>query len=215
MGAGTTSRTKLLAIIAAMAVCLGLGLALHASAYEPGLGNYTWDSNVPNYNPSAVIYPGTIDISGLIFGDFVGLSPTQPNASLWGDMGVSRGWDDNLGDSGGLTLLDGDPNTNADTLDGKAINLGLGYNQTTGEFYGCCQEGWWDLGAQTNRVVVFLPLDHGPYLGHGLNAKVYGSNTLWGSVSSQAVVKEIYLDGWRPHNPAEDVTSLLWGRIIS
>ncbi|GAG37510.1 unnamed protein product, partial [marine sediment metagenome] len=85
--------------------------------------------------------------------------------------------------------------TNGDALDGMWIQIG---------------DMWFDLGFETNRVVVFLAQDHGPYLAEGLEFRVYGSNTVWGAVSSQAVLKEVYLDGWRLHNPTEDQNDNGW-----
>ena len=164
---------------------------LPSFAYLPGTP-YTWDPSVPNYNPSATIHTGTIDTSLLVMGDFLGVSPTQPNAPGYGDSGVSVGWDDTW--VGGV----GHPNTNGDNLDGLWAQI----------VYPA--EGWWDLGFATDRIVVFLSQDHGPYLAEGLETRVYGSNTLWGAVSSQAVLTDVYLDGWRSHNPAEDGNGNGW-----
>jgi len=160
--------------------------------YDPSVATYTWDATVPNYNPAAVIHPGIIDISFLVMGDFLGVGLGQPNAPGYGDSGVSVGWDDTW--AGGV----GHPNTNGDHLDGLWAQI----------IYP--SEGWWDLGLATNRVVVFLSQDHGPYLEEGLEVRVYGSNTLWGAVSTQAVLIDIYLDGWRIHDASEDANGNGW-----
>jgi len=66
-------------------------------AYQEPPATYEWGPAVPNYNPSAAIHPGTIDTSGLVFGDFVGVSPTEPYADTYGDSGPVVGWDDVAG----------------------------------------------------------------------------------------------------------------------
>lgn len=154
--------------------------------YNPSVATYTWSPGVPNYNASVVIHPGTLDISQLTMGDFLGVSSTQPTTG-YGDSGVSVNWDDTW--RGGV----GNGNTNGDKLDGLWVQI-----YSTG--------GWWDLGSPTDKVVVFTSQDHGPYLGEGLEYRVYGSNTLWdnSSLSSQATLTNVYLDGWRSHNRAED-----------
>jgi hypothetical protein len=125
-------------------------------------------------------------------GDFLGIGPGQPNAPSYGDSGAIVNWDDSW------VGWVGHPNTNGDNLDGLWAQII--YPST----------GWWDLGFKTDEVVVFLSQDHGPYLAEGLETRVYGSNTLWGAVSSQAVLTDVYLDGWRPHNPAEDANGNGW-----
>ncbi|MFW9787546.1 MAG: vWA domain-containing protein [Candidatus Thorarchaeota archaeon] len=160
-------------------------------AYAPDT-TYTWDVSTPNYNEEAVIHPETIDTECLVMGDFLGISPTQPNAPGYGDSGVSVGWDDAW--VGGV----GDPNTNGDDLDGLWAQIVLP------------SEGWWDFGFETDRVVVFLSQDHGPYLAEGLETRVYGSNDLWGAVGALAVLTDVYLDGWRTHNLLEDSNSNGW-----
>jgi hypothetical protein len=152
---------------------------------------YTWAPGTPNYNPLAVVHPGTIDTSSFTFGDFVGIAAGQPNAIFHGDSGVSVNWDDTwVGNVG-------HPNTNGDALDGLWAQI-----YTSG--------GWWDLGGQASAVAVFTSQDHGPYLAEGLEYRVYGSNTLWGAVSPQAMATDVYLDGWRGHNPAEDANANGW-----
>ncbi|MEW6214833.1 MAG: hypothetical protein AB1478_06460 [Nitrospirota bacterium] len=179
-------------LIGLMAITLLFGVSLEASAYD-GSAFYDWGPGVPNYNLSAVINNGTIGTADLFFGDFLGISATQPNALGWGDSGTIVNWADYW-----WIYWAGDGNTNGDALDGKWVHI----------IYPT--EGWWDLGFETDKVVVFLSQDHGPYLGEGLEARVYGSNTLWGPVSSQAVLTDVYLDGWRPHNPAEDIDNNGW-----
>jgi hypothetical protein len=125
-------------------------------------------------------------------GDFLGIGAGQPNAPGYGDSGAIVSWDDNW------VSWVGHPNTNGDNLDGLWAQII--YPAT----------GWWDLGFKTDEVVVFLSQDHGPYLAEGLETRVYGSNTLWGAASSQAVLTDVYLDGWRTHNPAEDVNGNGW-----
>jgi hypothetical protein len=187
---GEGEMRKVLTLV--IAALLGLSTFPLVLGYQSPPATYTWDESVPNYNPSAIIHTGTIDISGLVFGDFLGVSPTQPNAPGYGDSGVSVGWDDSW------VYSVGDPNTNGDHLDGLWVHI----------IYPA--EGWWDLGFATDTVVVFLSQDHGPYLGEGLECRVYGSNTLWGAVGGQAVLTDVYLDGWRPHNVAEDANGNGW-----
>jgi len=163
-----------------------------AFAYLMG-ASYTWDATTPNYNAAAMLHPGTIDTSLLTIGDYLGISAAQPNATSFGDSGVSVGWDDTwVGPVGNA-------NTNGDALDGLWVQV-----YSTG--------GWWDLGAAFDQVAVFSSQDHGPYLGEGLEARVYGTNTLWdvASLSPQALVTDVYLDGWRAHNRAEDSNGNGW-----
>ena len=116
-----------------------------------------------------------------------------PFAGSYGDGGAIVGWDDTY--AGEV----GDANTNGDALDGL-------YVQT----YPLV--GWWDLGFETNIVVVFLSQDHGPYPAEGLEYRVYGSNTLWDhdNLSDQAILIALYLDGWRTYNAAEDLNDNGW-----
>lgn len=191
---------KLFAIAAVMVIILTVALPQLASAYKAPLAIYEWGSGVPNYNPSAVIHTGIINTSGLVFGDFMGFSPTKPNAITYG---VVVGLDD-----GEYIHPAGDPNTNGDALDEYWLQVSIP-RVTTPAGYG---EGWWDLGYPTNRVVVFPMQDHGPYLGEGLEFRIYGSNSPWGwgEVSTQAVLSEVYLDGWLPHDPTGDNNSNGW-----
>jgi len=158
--------------------------------YDQNVATYTWDPTTPNYNSAAVIHPATINLANLVMGDFLGIRSDWPWALGFGDMGVSVGWDDTWGPG----IYVGDANTNGDQLDGLYVQIGWN------------TEGWWDLGFATNRIVVFTSQDHGPYLGEGLEYRVYGSNTLWDSsnLSPQATLTDVYLDGWRPHNSTED-----------
>jgi len=160
--------------------------------YDPSLAVYTWDATVPNYNPTANIHPGTLDGTQLCTGDFRGIGPNQPNAPGYGDSGISVNWDDNW------VMPVGHPNTNGDYLDGLWVQMQYP------------AQGWWDMGTATDQVVIFTSQDHGPYLSEGLEYRVYGSNTLWGALSTQAALTDVYLDGWRPHNPAEDANGNGW-----
>jgi len=161
-------------------------------AYSMGTP-YSWGVGDPNYNPSATIHTGTIDTSGLIMGDFLGRSSSNPNAGSYGDSGTSVGWDDAW--VGGV----GDPNTNGDALDGLWAQI-------------LSDGGWWDLGAEYNEVAVFTSQDHGPYPAEGVEYRIFGTNTLWddASLGAQAILTDIYLDGWRIHNPAEDFNGNGW-----
>ena len=176
-------------IVAAFTILVISG---NASAYLVGT-SYNWAPGVPNYDPAATVHQGTINTNNLIVADFVGLSPTQPNTS-YGDSGVSVGWDDSW------VLNVGNGNTNGDALDGLWAQIILP------------NMGWWDLGAAYDTVSVFTSQDHGPYLAEGLEYRLYGTNTLWDttSLSVQASITDVYLDGWRPHNPAEDANGNGW-----
>jgi len=154
---------------------------------------YTWDASTPSYNPAAILHPGTIDTSLLRFGDFLGRNAATPNAASYGSSGAAVGWDDTW--VGGV----GDANTNGDALDGLWAQI---YSDG----------GWWDLGSAFDEVAVFTSQDHGPYPGEGLEYRVFGTNTLWvdASLSAQAPVTDVYLDGWRTHNDAEDFNGNDW-----
>ncbi len=179
-----------------LTICVMIGLLLITSGsalgYITGAG-YTWDISTPGYNPAATLYPGTINTSLIAFGDFIGIGPTggNPNASFFGDSGVSVNWDDTW--VGGV----GNPNTNGDALDGLWVQIFR-------------DGGWWDLGRSYRNIVVSSSQDHGPYLGEGLEYRVFASNSLGGPLSPQVLVSEVYLDGWRPHNPIEDLNGNGW-----
>jgi hypothetical protein len=159
-----------------------------------GAGSYSWDASTPGYSASATLHSGTIDTSlWSIMGDFVGRSSTNPNAGFYGDSGVSVGWDDTwVGNVG-------NPNTNGDARDGLWVQI---YSDG----------GWWDMGRQVSRIAVSTSQDHGPYLGEGLEYRIYATNTLWDSTSltPQIPVSDVYLDGWRTHNAAEDNNNNDW-----
>jgi hypothetical protein len=123
----------------------------------------------------------------------MGRTSAQPNARGWGSSGVAVGWDDTW--TGG-----GHANTNGDFLDGLWVQTYFG------------EEGWWDLGTAYSRIAVFSSQDHGPYLGEGLEYRLFGSNTPWATtgLSPQASITDVYLDGWRTHNPAEDANQNMW-----
>lgn len=182
-------KTKLMPIVLVSV----LAFSSEAFAYVIG-STYTWNVSTPNYNPTATIHTGTINTSQLTtIGDYLGRSASQPNASSYGDSGVSVGWDDTWVGSVG------NANTNGDALDGQWVQV---YNDG----------GWWDLGAAFNKVAVFTAQDHGPYLGEGLEYRVFGTNSLWDltSLSPQALISDIYLDGWRTHSVAEDSNGNGW-----
>ncbi|KPJ95518.1 MAG: hypothetical protein AMJ53_02655 [Gammaproteobacteria bacterium SG8_11] len=176
----------------AFTVLIGLTLSGNASAYQIG-ASYVWGPGVPGYEASATLHNGTIDTSTLAIGDFMGRNAATPNAASFGDSGVSVGWDDNW--IGGV----GDANTNGDALDGLWTQI-------------FADGGWWDLGAAYDSVAVFSAQDHGPYLGEGLEYHIFGTNTLWdnGSLSTEALLTDVYLDGWRTHNTAEDSNANGW-----
>jgi len=189
---------SIFAICVIVAATLTVIKAQVAFGYDPAIATYTWSPGDPNFNPAAVIRPGTIDTTNLIMGDFLGgtVPPPLPSPVLvapwWGDSGTSVGWDDNWVDWIGLS------NTNGDNLDGLWVAMAYPF------------VGWWDLGFKTRQVVVFLSQDHGPFLAEGVECRVFGSNTLWGGVSGLAVLTDVYLQGWRPHNPAEDANGNGW-----
>jgi hypothetical protein len=124
-------------------------------------------------------------------GNFLGISSTWPYAIGFGDQGITSNWDDTWV----FGQWVGDANTNGDQLDGMYVQIGWD------------TEGWWDLGFAADKIAVFSSQDHGPYLGEGLEYRVYGANTLWDSndLSPQATLTDIYLDGWRQHNPNEEL----------
>jgi hypothetical protein len=170
-----------------------------AMGYSSGT-SYTWNSSTPNYNASANIHEGTIDTDTLTAGDFLGrpggeecgLDPDalNHNAGFYGDSGDSVGWDDDWAGSVG------DANTNGDAWDGLWVQI---YSDG----------GWWDLGAAFDSFAVITSQDHGPYLAEGLEYKVFGYN-LESEEWSAATISDIYLDGWRAHNPDEDYNDNGW-----
>lgn len=177
-------------------VFLVLGLLLmisdNAFGYTTG-ASYSWNPGDPGYNAAATIHAGTIPTSLIpVMGDFLGRSSTNPNAIGYGDSGVSVGWDDTW--VSGV----GNPNTNGDNLDGLWAQI---YSDG----------GWWDLKAAYSQVAVMTSQDHSPYLAEGLEYRIYGTNTLWtGALSPQAIVTDVYLDGWRTHKAAEDTNGNKW-----
>ena len=177
--------------------CVMLGLLLMTSSNVFGYitgASYNWAPGEPGYNASATLHAGTINTSLLVFGDFVGRSAIQPNASSFGDSGVSVGWDDTW--VGGV----GNANTNGDALDGRWVQI-------------FSDGGWWDLGAAYSTIAVSTSQDHGPYLGEGLEYWVYASNTLWDAsptLIGPTGLTDVYMDGWRTHNSAEDNNRNLW-----
>ncbi|MFC1783063.1 hypothetical protein ACFL02_05705 [Planctomycetota bacterium] len=156
-----------------------------------GVGTFTWDAATPGYNAGAILHPGTINMSNLVFGDFLGLGPATPTTSF-GDSGVSVNWDDTW--MGGV----GHGNTNGDAFDGLWVQIVDPSN------------GWWDMGSAVSTIAVATSQDHGPYLGEGLEYRVYGSNTSWDSGGSLGNLTHVYLDGWRTFNATEDANGNLW-----
>ncbi|MCP4263560.1 MAG: hypothetical protein GY774_39550 [Planctomycetes bacterium] len=175
-------------------VILGLSLTIsnNALGYITG-ASYSWNPGTPNYNAAALLHEDTINTSLLTMGDFLGQNSSTPNAVFYGDSGVSVGWDDITAPSVG------NANTNGDALDGLSIGI-------------VSSGGWWDLGGTYNRVAVMTSQSWGSYLDSSLGYGVYGTNTLWdnNTLSAQALLTDIYLDGWRTHNPAEDSNQNLW-----
>jgi hypothetical protein len=181
-----------------ISVILSLSLIINNNAlgYISG-ASFNWNPGMPNYNATAVIHSGTIDTSLLIMGDFLGQNSSTPGANYYGDSGVGVGWDDTA------IYPVGNPNTNGDALDGLWVDISP-------------SGSWWDLGKAYDKVAVmpshyqgtFMPFD----LDLALAYRVYGTNTLWDdtSLSAQAILTDVYLDGWRAHNPSEDVNQNLW-----
>jgi len=167
-------------------------LSSSALAYTAG-ATIVWGPGTPSYNASATLHPGTIDLSLVTMGDFLGRTAANPNAIGFGSSGVAVGWDDEW--VGGV----GNANTNGDALDGLWAQI-----YTDG--------GWWDLGSAYSTVAAFTSQDHGPYLGEGLEYRIFGTNTLWdnSSLSAQATLTDVYLDGWRDHNSTEDGNGNGW-----
>jgi len=179
-----------------LAAAIAVALSSLAVAYD-GVSPYQWDPTTPSYNPAAQIFKGTIDLNGIALGKFVGVSPTQPDTWCWGDSGAAVGWDDSWTEGcgpGGAGY--------GDELDGKWAHIGYGGYQSP--------EGWWDLKVPTKRVAVFLSQDHSPYLGEATEVRVQGSNEPFGTPSAEGSIVEIYLDGWRPWNAAEDRNGNGW-----
>ncbi len=155
--------------------------------------SYGLSSGDPYYGHSFNYHTGTINTTGLAFGDFLGRSATNPNAIGYGSSGAAVGWDDTwVGGVGGA-------NSNGDALDGLWSQI---YSDG----------GWWDLGAACRDISVFSAQDHGPYPGEGIEYYIYGTNSLWDntSLSGAAAITDVYLDGWRAHNPNEDMNGNGW-----
>lgn len=164
----------------------------HAFGYAVGTF-YTLSPGEPYYGHSFNYHDGTINTGGMLFGDFLGRSPSNPYAASFGSSGAAVGWDDNW--IGGI----GDANTNGDALDGLWSQI-------------FSDGGWWDLGTGYSDIAVFSSQDHGPYPAEGIEYYIFGTNTLWdnSSLSAAAAITDVYLDGWRVHNPAEDLNGNGW-----
>jgi len=165
----------------------------NARSYTIG-AEWTWQPGDPNYNATIVPRSGTISTSGFTFGDFLGWTEDKTESDGWGSSGAEspNPWDDNY------VAWTGDGNTNGDALDGLWLWI-------------FSEGGWWDLGSPFDKVAVFTSQDHGAYLAEGLEYRVFGSNTLWSdTVSSEAQIIDVYLDGWRSHDDNEDVNGNGW-----
>lgn len=155
--------------------------------------SYGLSPGEPYFGHSFTYHTGMINTSNLTFGDFLGRSSTNPNAIGFGSSGAAVGWDDNW--ISGI----GNANTNGDALDGLWSQI---YSDG----------GWWDMGSAFDVISVFSSQDHGPYPAEGIEYYVFGTNTLWDntSLSAAAAITDVYLDGWRLHNPNEDANANGW-----
>ena len=176
-------------------ICVMFGPLLAASSNAFGYvsgASYSWAPGDFHYSASVTLYDGYINQSLLVPGDFVGRDASTPDAIGFGSSGAAVGWDDTW--TGG-----GNANTNGDALDGLWVQI---YSDG----------GWWDMGTAVSKIAVSLSQDHGPYLNEGLEYNLYASNTLWTSPTAipSSALTDIYLDGWRPHNPSEDVNKNGW-----
>jgi hypothetical protein len=154
---------------------------------------YSLSPGEPYYGHSFTYHEGTINTSGLAFGDFLGRSASNPYAAGYGSSGAAVGWDDTW--VGGI----GHANTNGDALDGLWSQI-------------FSDGGWWDLGRGYSSIAVFSSQDHGPYPAEGIEYYLFGTNTLWdnSSLSAAAAITDVYLDGWRSHDRAEDINGNGW-----
>ena len=169
-----------------------IGFSGNVMGYAIGT-SYSLSPGEPYYGHSFTYHDGTINTGGFTFGDFLGRSASNPYAGYYGSSGAAVGWDDTY--IGGI----GDANTNGDALDGLWSQI---YSDG----------GWWDMGTGFSEIAVFSSQDHGPYPGEGIEYYVFGTNSLWDntSLSSAAAITDVYLDGWRAHNPAEDLNRNGW-----
>ncbi len=195
------------------AVLYSLTVCRNVLAYDSQVALYTWNTTTPNYSWSAVIHPGTIDASQMLMADFLGVTQLQSSASHCGTSGSwseAGGWTSGKWDDPGQTyymwhIPHGWGNTWGDDLDAYWVRDGSQF--------------WYDLGGFYTSVVVFGdqcgvdPTTNLPnYLNEGLEYKVYGASILWddASLGGLATVTDIYLDGWRAHNPSEDINGNGW-----
>ncbi|MCD4719145.1 MAG: PEP-CTERM sorting domain-containing protein [Desulfobacula sp.] len=177
---------------------LGLIVLISAFAFTTNVFGYTlgatygWTSTTdPYYLTSANIHNGTIDTGDVTLGDFIQRGSGSTSAGGFGSSGSAVGWDDTW--VGGV----GNANTNGDFLDGLWSQI---YSDG----------GWWDLGSAFSEVAVFSSQDHGPYPAEGIEYYIYGANSIGGTLSLAATLTDIYLDGWRTHNSAEDSNGNGW-----
>lgn len=162
------------------------------------VGSWSWAPGDPNYNPAVTPDPGIYPcMAHTITADFIGIKlpdgSTQSTTS-YGSSGAAVGWDDTwVGNVG-------DGNTNGDAADGLWAQIILP------------NSGWWDLGAQYEKIVIATSQDHGPYIGEGLEYRIYGANAPFdeNGLGPQATCIAVYLDGWRPFNAAEDANGNGW-----
>lgn len=172
-------------ILAFLGGVVTVAVASNSFAYSGA--TYTWDASTPNYNAAATIHTGYLDVSGLTPGQL-----TNPGTS-YGSSGAAVGWDDTW--TGGV----GSASTNDDAFDGLWTQV----------VYPAV--AWWDLGNSYSDIVVALAQDHGPYLAEGLEYRIWGASSIGDMTNAtMATITDIYLDGWRPHNPNEDVNGNGW-----
>lgn len=186
-------RLKKVVIVLSL-LCALLAVITPASA----VGSWSWSAGDPNYNPAVTPDPGIYPcMAHTIPADFLGIKKsdgsTQTTTS-YGSSGAVVGWDDTY------AMPFGDGNTNGDAADGLWVQIILP------------DSGWWDLGAQYDKIVVATSQDHGPYIGEGLEYRIYGANGPFDetNLGMQATCIAVYLDGWRLFNAAEDTNNNGW-----
>jgi hypothetical protein len=181
-------------VLAIFLICALVAMVSPASA----VGTWSWGSGDPNYNPAVTPDPGIYPcMAHTSFADFMGIKKpdgsTSPTTS-YGSSGAAVGWDDTY------VMNVGDGNTNGDFPDGLWAQIVLP------------NSGWWDLGKQYDKIAVATSQDHGPYIGEGLEYRIYGANAPFDdtNLGPPATCIAVYLDGWRPFNPAEDANNNQW-----
>jgi len=158
------------------------------------VGTWTWGPGDPNYEATAAIDPGTFDyLSGANPAYFIGTGPGT-YSNLYGSSGAAVGWDDTSTNGG---VID----SNGDRWDGLWVQPVMG------------QAGWWDLQGVYSGIVVSTSQDHAPYLSEGLPYHIQGCSDQFDDTSClgmDATPMDVFLDGWRPYNPAEDANGNGW-----